>query len=86
MSTNLGFGGAGGVGRPFTFQDLFSAVSSSGISDTASTIPITLNEFLDTVDYGYGSDFSTSLNVKVSVTQQVPVVYNNGNWKVGVWG
>lgn len=78
MST-LGFSGAGGVGRPFTIQDLFSAVSGAGTSSTnASTAQNVINQYLDEVDQ--------VVIVDVFVTSSMsPVVYDNGVWEDGSW-
>ena len=78
MSTP-GFSGAGGVGRPFTIQDLFSAVSgSNSSSSTASTAQSVINQYLDEVDSVIIVDtFVTSI--------MVPVVYDNGVWEDGSW-
>jgi len=76
----LGFSGAGGVGRPFTIQDLFSAVSSAGTSSssTSSTASSVINQYLDE------SDSVTIVDV-FTTSAFAPIDYDTGTWTEGVW-
>jgi len=77
--SDLGFAGAGGVGRPFTIQDLFGAVSNAGSSASASsTSQNVINQYLDEVD-------SITLVDAFTTTSMSPVVYDNGVWEDGSW-
>jgi predicted GTPase len=73
--SSLGFTGAGGVGRPFTIQDLFGAVTPVSTSGTSSSI---INQYMDEVDTVIITDTFT-------ITAFAPVVYDGGVWEDGSW-
>jgi hypothetical protein len=75
--SNLGFGGAAGVGRPFTIQDLFSAVS--GQQTGASTQATVINQFLDEEGETITIDDTFTLALVASGG------YDTELWTAGVW-
>lgn len=75
--SDLGFGGAAGVGRPFTIQDLFSAVS--GQSQAPSTTPSVINQYLDEE-----SDTVTVSDV-LALSGFASITYDTGTWNQGIW-
>ncbi len=76
--SDLGFAGAGGVGRPFTIQDLFSAVTNQTTVTNATTAASVLNQYLD-------EDDSVSVTDSMTLSLFVPVTYDTGIWQDGVW-
>lgn len=77
--SDLGFTGAGGVGRPFTIQDLFGAVSGGNASAGASSTAVTvLNQYLDEAD-------SVTVTDAYTVSGAAPVTYDTGVWEDGSW-
>lgn len=79
MSSNLGFGGGGGVGRPFTFQDLFAAVSSDSLSSSVSTNATILNLYCPTSD-----DVGITETMTLAIT--APAGYDTATWESSIWG
>lgn len=79
--SSLGFGGAAGVGRPFTIQDLFSAVSQAGQQSTSSTSASSvINQYLDV------EGESVTIVDTFITSVFAPVTYDTGLWNEGVWG
>ncbi len=74
--SDLGFAGAGGVGRPFTIQDLFSAVSNPTTTNT-TTVSV-LNQYLD-------EDDAVTVTESMTLTEFTPVAYDTGVWQDGSW-
>lgn len=81
MSTDLGFTGAGGVGRSFTIQDLFAAVAPQSANSTASNQVSVINDSAQ-VDEGIGCSDILVL-AQLTPTQRA---YNATVWQNGVWG
>lgn len=78
--SSLGFGGAAGVGRPFTIQDLFSAVSQAGQSQSQSTSTAsTINQFLD--EEGESITIVDTFVLAASASG----AYDTELWMAGVW-
>ena len=75
--SDLGFTGSGGVGRPFTIQDLFGAVSPASTASSTTSQSV-INQYLDEVD-------SITLVDVFTTTSMSPVVYDNGVWEDGSW-
>lgn len=74
--SDLGFAGAGGVGRPFTIQDLFGALTAP--TTTATTTPSIVNQYLDDEDAITVTDDAT-------LTAFSPRGYDQELWQDGVW-
>ena len=78
--SNLGFGGAAGVGRPFTIQDLFSAVSGTSTSTSSSSASSSvINQYLDE-----SAETVTMVDSYV-LAGSSPVTYDTGLWNEGTW-
>lgn len=75
--SNLGFGGAAGVGRPFTIQDLFSAVSGQAVG--ANTTATVINQYLDEE----GDDITIA--DLFTLAASAPGGYDTETWEEGVW-
>lgn len=75
--SDLGFAGAGGVGRPFTIQDLFGALTAPTTTSTTTASSI-VNQYLDDEDSVIVTDVLT-------VTAFAPVGYDQGIWQDGSW-
>ena len=74
--SNLGFSGAGGAGRTFTMQDLFSAVNTP--ASTSTTTATILNRYLASAD-------PVAIYDLLSLVAEAPSVYDEGEWETGLW-
>lgn len=74
--SNLGFSGAGGVGRPFTLQDLFGA-SNQPTTTSPQTLSI-LNRYGPAVS-------AIVIDDQLSPTPAAPSTYDATIWQDGVW-
>ena len=76
--SSLGFGGAAGVGRPFTIQDLFSAVSQPFAPSVTTTVTV-INQYLDE------ESESVTIEDVFTLAASNPVTYDTAAWQDGVW-
>ena len=80
MSTDLGFTGAGGVGRSFTIQDLFAAVAPQTSNTTASNQATTLNDSAQPEE-----DIACTDVLVLAQLTPAARAYNATVWQNGVW-
>ena len=79
MSTAIGYGGSGGVGRPFTIQDLFAAVQpATPVGNGIITIPV--NETVEGTEAVVGA---TTVTYSLYTSSQRG--YNAGTYLRGIW-